>query len=76
MAKISSKQAALDYAMQDVIKTMMKDGIMFFMEYTLEQFAKDFKALLNKAIEAGHSVDEIGEMADAILEGPWDVDAD
>jgi len=41
-------------------------------EYSLEQFQVDLKALLNKAAQAGHDVDDIGELVEDILAGEWD----
>jgi hypothetical protein len=41
---------------------------------TLEQFAERLRALLQEALEAGHSVDDIGEMAESVLQDKWEND--
>lgn len=41
-------------------------------KYTLEQFEADLKALLNKAVQAGHDVDDIGRLVETTLEGEWE----
>lgn len=44
------------------------------MEYTLEQFATELRALLRKAVNAGHDVDDISDVAEAVLEAGWGTD--
>jgi hypothetical protein len=39
---------------------------------TLIEFAEAFRKLLQQAKATGHSVDNIGETADAVLEANWD----
>lgn len=39
---------------------------------TLEEFAVELKALLRKARDSGNESDEIGELAEGILQGSWD----
>jgi len=39
---------------------------------TLEEFATKLKALLMEALNAGHSVDEVGQTAEDVLEGEWE----
>lgn len=38
---------------------------------TLEQFAARFKALLEEAVRANLDTDDIGQLAESILEGDW-----
>lgn len=42
------------------------------MEYTLLKFAEEFRLLLLKTHKAGFDVDDIGAIADAVLEASWD----
>lgn len=42
------------------------------MDYSLKNFAEDFRQLLLKAHAQGFDVDQIGAIADAVLEAEWD----
>lgn len=42
------------------------------MHYTLEDFEREFKALLRKAEDAGLVIDEFCEIAEHVLEQSWE----
>ena len=41
------------------------------MQYSLESFKAELKALLAKAVDMGLDTDDIGMIAEETLQGPW-----
>lgn len=41
-------------------------------QITIEEFEIRLKALLALAVRSGHTVDEIGELTELVLQGDWE----
>lgn len=54
------------------LAAMLPDGLKDTIPMTLIEFAESLRKLLLEAEQAGHSIDDIGETADAVLASAWD----